>query len=149
MRSSLFRNNHKHGGSCRVSDDEDEGLRLILKNHGSSKVVIKSMTPTTQYSDDHHFGCYLKSCHLCRKPLRLDREIYMYRGNLGFCSVECRDSQIYMDEMKEIETSAQKMFAAPCRLQRCRGGGGGDVGGEFGEFPHRRFPEQKNRVIFS
>nr|GMD96100.1 FCS-Like Zinc finger 2-like [Ipomoea batatas]GME00014.1 FCS-Like Zinc finger 2-like [Ipomoea batatas]GME15111.1 FCS-Like Zinc finger 2-like [Ipomoea batatas] len=43
---------------------------------------------------------FLDSCFLCRK--RLDnRDIFMYRGDTPFCSEECRQEQIDMDESKE------------------------------------------------
>ncbi|CAI9100768.1 OLC1v1037935C1 [Oldenlandia corymbosa var. corymbosa] len=43
---------------------------------------------------------FLKTCHLCHKKLQ-GKDIYMYRGEKAFCSSECRDSQILMDEHKE------------------------------------------------
>ncbi|KAL9271459.1 FCS-Like Zinc finger 14-like protein [Drosera capensis] len=43
---------------------------------------------------------FLSSCFLCRKGLR-GKDIFMYRGEKAFCSVECRDRQIAMDERKE------------------------------------------------
>lgn len=53
-------------------------------------------------SDDdegaHHF---LDSCHLCKKPIAGGRDIYMYRGDTPFCSEECRQEQIEMDEGEE------------------------------------------------
>ncbi|KAG8656560.1 hypothetical protein MANES_04G150300v8 [Manihot esculenta] len=53
--------------------------------------------------------CYLKSCYLCNKKLRLDSDIYMYRGDQGFCSIECRNRRIVLDEMKELEISTKQM----------------------------------------
>lgn len=43
---------------------------------------------------------FLSSCHLCRKNLQ-GRNIFMYRGEKGFCSTECRYRQIVIDERKE------------------------------------------------
>nr|GMD79738.1 FCS-Like Zinc finger 2-like [Ipomoea batatas] len=43
---------------------------------------------------------FLDSCFLCRKPLG-NRDIFMYRGDTPFCSEECRQEQIEMDEAKE------------------------------------------------
>ncbi|CAH9115939.1 unnamed protein product [Cuscuta europaea] len=43
---------------------------------------------------------FLNSCHLCHKKLT-GKDIYMYRGEKGFCSTECRYRQIVMDERKE------------------------------------------------
>uniref|UniRef100_A0A1J3IIY5 FLZ-type domain-containing protein n=1 Tax=Noccaea caerulescens TaxID=107243 RepID=A0A1J3IIY5_NOCCA len=50
-------------------------------------------------------GCeephFLESCSLCRKPLGLNSDIFMYRGDRAFCSKECREEQIESDEAKE------------------------------------------------
>ncbi|XP_019190667.1 PREDICTED: uncharacterized protein LOC109185144 [Ipomoea nil] len=43
---------------------------------------------------------FLDSCFLCRKPLG-NMDIFMYRGDTPFCSEECRQEQIEMDEAKE------------------------------------------------
>ncbi|XP_072956880.1 FCS-Like Zinc finger 3-like [Typha angustifolia] len=44
---------------------------------------------------------FLDACFLCRKPLAGNRDIFMYRGDTPFCSEECRQQQIEMDEAKE------------------------------------------------
>ncbi|KAJ8506313.1 hypothetical protein OPV22_007199 [Ensete ventricosum] len=44
---------------------------------------------------------FLHSCSLCRKPLSRDRDIFMYRGDTPFCSEECRQGRIEIDEAKE------------------------------------------------
>ncbi|KAH9733545.1 FCS-Like zinc finger 3 [Citrus sinensis] len=49
------------------------------------------------YQEPH----FLDSCFLCRKPLGYNSDIFMYRGNTPFCSKECRQEQIEMDEAKE------------------------------------------------
>ncbi|GER52170.1 hypothetical protein STAS_29591 [Striga asiatica] len=41
---------------------------------------------------------FLESCFLCRKKLLPGKDIYMYKGDTAFCSVECRYRQIFMDE---------------------------------------------------
>jgi len=52
-----------------------------------------------RYEDNQpHF---LESCFLCKKPLADNRDIFMYRGDTPFCSEECRQEQIDMDEAKE------------------------------------------------
>ncbi|CAA7029578.1 unnamed protein product [Microthlaspi erraticum] len=48
-------------------------------------------------SDEPHF---LESCSLCRKTLSLNSDIFMYRGDMAFCSQECRQEQIESDESK-------------------------------------------------
>ncbi|KAI9127271.1 hypothetical protein K1719_001830 [Acacia pycnantha] len=49
------------------------------------------------------YGSFFESCFLCKKPLEDNRDIFMYRGDIPFCSVECRQEQIESDEAKELE----------------------------------------------
>ncbi|XP_060213453.1 FCS-Like Zinc finger 2-like [Lycium barbarum] len=44
---------------------------------------------------------FLEACFLCKKPLGHNRDIFMYRGDIPFCSEECRQEQIEVDEAKE------------------------------------------------
>ncbi|KAF8109908.1 hypothetical protein N665_0089s0027 [Sinapis alba] len=44
---------------------------------------------------------FLRSCSLCNRLLVPGRDIYMYRGDRAFCSLECRQQQITVDEKKE------------------------------------------------
>ncbi|CAF2162231.1 unnamed protein product [Brassica napus] len=58
-----------------------------------------------RHSADHstHAGAdFLRSCSLCKRLLVPGRDIYMYsRGDRAFCSLECRQQQITVDEKKE------------------------------------------------
>ncbi|CAM8994330.1 unnamed protein product [Rhodiola kirilowii] len=42
-----------------------------------------------------------ESCFMCEKPLGCNSDIFMYRGNTPFCSMECRHEQIEMDNAEE------------------------------------------------
>ncbi|XP_010053559.1 FCS-Like Zinc finger 2 [Eucalyptus grandis] len=70
------------------------GFRNVLSSPRSSSRFYDAR------SEDHqpHF---LDSCSLCKKPLMSNRDIFMYRGDTPFCSVDCRQEQIEMDEAKE------------------------------------------------
>ncbi|KDP40637.1 hypothetical protein JCGZ_24636 [Jatropha curcas] len=92
------------------------GLQTLVQisERKSNYIVIKS----TMKKVYHHRppaatttieSCYLKSCCLCNKNLSLDKDVYMYRGDQGFCSIECRNRQIVLDEMKELEISTKQM----------------------------------------
>ncbi|KAL2489730.1 uncharacterized protein Fot_43022 [Forsythia ovata] len=50
---------------------------------------------------EEHKAHFLDACFLCKQPLSSNKDIFMYRGNTPFCSVECRQEQIEMDEAKE------------------------------------------------
>ncbi|KAI3444840.1 hypothetical protein Pfo_001505 [Paulownia fortunei] len=60
-------------------------------------------------SSAYYSGCeyenyqphFLDSCFLCHRPLSQNNDIFMYRGNTPFCSQECRQEQIEMDEASE------------------------------------------------
>ncbi|GMI67907.1 hypothetical protein like AT1G22160 [Hibiscus trionum] len=44
---------------------------------------------------------FLRSCWLCTRRLAPGRDVYMYRGDTAFCSLECREKQMKKDERKE------------------------------------------------
>ncbi|XP_066327015.1 FCS-Like Zinc finger 2-like [Miscanthus floridulus] len=55
----------------------------------------------------HAFSCsFLKACFLCKRELSPDKDVYMYKGDQGFCSEECRWQQILVDEAREREAAA-------------------------------------------
>ncbi|KAL6179833.1 hypothetical protein ACLB2K_046504 [Fragaria x ananassa] len=44
---------------------------------------------------------FLRACGLCKRRLVPGRDIYMYRGDTAFCSLECRQQQMTLDERKD------------------------------------------------
>ncbi|ONK73999.1 uncharacterized protein A4U43_C03F1750 [Asparagus officinalis] len=44
---------------------------------------------------------FLRACGLCKRRLGPGRDIYMYRGEVAFCSLECRQQLINQEEIKE------------------------------------------------
>ncbi|XP_051130370.1 FCS-Like Zinc finger 2 [Andrographis paniculata] len=50
---------------------------------------------------DNYEPHFLDSCSLCNRSLNPNSDIFMYRGNKPFCSQECRQEQIEMDEAEE------------------------------------------------
>ncbi|CAM8905099.1 unnamed protein product [Rhodiola kirilowii] len=53
--------------------------------------------------------CYLKSCQFCHKKLQPQDDIYMYKGDQGYCTDECRSKQIKMDQADESEACMTKL----------------------------------------
>jgi len=54
----------------------------------------------------------------------LDSQFFFFvenRGDLGFCSRECRESQMLIDDRKELEASTKMMLAS---YRRCNNGAG-------------------------
>ncbi|GJV71817.1 putative nucleolysin TIAR-like protein [Tanacetum coccineum] len=70
---------------------------------------IFSISPS-RFCDDDMKVCqdssFLSACHLCNKRLH-GKDIYMYRGEMSFCSPECRSRQICMDEKPDKYCSSQ------------------------------------------
>ncbi|GMI95622.1 hypothetical protein like AT4G17670 [Hibiscus trionum] len=50
---------------------------------------------------EDHRPHFLDACFLCKRPLGANRDIFMYRGDTPFCSEECRQEEIEMDEAME------------------------------------------------
>ncbi|KAL7591878.1 FCS-Like Zinc finger 3 [Lactuca sativa] len=59
---------------------------------------MKSASLSYSGCEDPHF---LEACTLCSKPLGQNSDIFMYRGNTPFCSQECRQEQMGIDEGRE------------------------------------------------
>ncbi|CAN8321899.1 unnamed protein product [Cochlearia groenlandica] len=99
------------------------GLQIVAtdSNEKLNNIVIKSSLKPNRFNPNISELCFLKTCHLCNKHLRRDKDVYMYRGDLGFCSRECRESQILKDEKKELEASTKIMLAS---YRRCNSGAG-------------------------
>ncbi|CAN4106248.1 unnamed protein product [Withania somnifera] len=74
-----------------------------------ASMVVKPTSPTTASSPltrrKSPAACgFLDSCFLCKQKLLPDKDIYMYKGEWAFCSVECRCKQIFKDEEESIKS---------------------------------------------
>ncbi|OIW04541.1 hypothetical protein TanjilG_13923 [Lupinus angustifolius] len=118
----LVNKRRKHVSSIE-STTMDIGLRFFTQitnssSKSNSNVVVKSAVRLkTNQTTPLEFFCFLKTCNLCNKQLSPDKDIYMYRGDEGFCSVECRNRQIVLDDMRELESSTKQMVA--CYNRQC------------------------------
>lgn len=74
-------------------------------------------------------GDFLRRCSFCHRSLeRCD--IFMYRGEKGFCSQACRQQQILIDERSATRASGRLFSMIPsvgAGSQRPRTGGGGSA----------------------
>ncbi|XP_023743252.1 FCS-Like Zinc finger 6 [Lactuca sativa] len=50
---------------------------------------------------------FLTVCHLCNRRLIPGRDIFMYRGDSAFCSLECRQQQMIQDAKKPVALSSE------------------------------------------
>ncbi|XP_062217444.1 FCS-Like Zinc finger 5-like isoform X2 [Phragmites australis] len=86
------------------------GLSVLLetthhKNHPGKPQIISKATLLLHSPRQQQVSpppavssSFLQRCSLCHKELAEGRDIYMYRGDRAFCSVECRCRQIFIDE---------------------------------------------------
>ncbi|KAI9093892.1 hypothetical protein K1719_023411 [Acacia pycnantha] len=113
------RRNHHHHHQTAM---DVIGLRIVTqitnsKSTKSNNVVVKSSLRKSKR--DATTTCFLKTCSLCSKILSPDKDIYMYRGDQGFCSIECRNRQIVMDEMRELEESTKLRTSSSSSPRNC------------------------------
>ncbi|ERM96066.1 hypothetical protein AMTRI_Chr13g84180 [Amborella trichopoda] len=103
------------------------GLRIVIEiPQRESGIVDKSMIrpkmseiPASFPANMPELG-FLQSCSMCKKKLSPKNDIYIYRGEMGFCSVECRWRQIFMDERRErsVSTISKASSSMYCRNDR-------------------------------
>ncbi|KFK28189.1 hypothetical protein AALP_AA8G483700 [Arabis alpina] len=73
-------------------DSSQPSNHLTIHQHHHNPTVVMD---THNYYDD-----FLRTCSFCNRDLCHTRDIYMYRGDNAFCSLECREKQIKLDERK-------------------------------------------------
>ncbi|GJN22302.1 hypothetical protein PR202_gb09857 [Eleusine coracana subsp. coracana] len=89
--------------------------------------------PRGYFSGGHFAGAetaaFLKACGLCNRRLGPGHDTFMYRGEVAFCSQECREQQIEYDERMEQTCSLTSIKEAPS----VSGASGSDQSGSGGE----------------
>lgn len=86
--------NHQHREIDWVSRghvDSSAGMLSPRNNYRRSSGDFRAM----------EMAPFLKACGLCKRRLGPGRDIYMYRGEVAFCSLECRQQLITQEERKE------------------------------------------------
>ncbi|KAK1308449.1 hypothetical protein QJS10_CPA09g00028 [Acorus calamus] len=99
------------------------GLRILIDRAQNApnvltKSALKMNRSTRQRPPESGF---LKVCYLCNKDLSPDKDVYMYRGDQGFCSVTCRQKQIAIDERRDRGVFKWDR-PVPLNSPRCRKG---------------------------
>uniref|UniRef100_A0A1J3GHU6 FLZ-type domain-containing protein n=2 Tax=Noccaea caerulescens TaxID=107243 RepID=A0A1J3GHU6_NOCCA len=74
-----------------IYDASQPSDHLTIHQHHHNPTVVMA----TQLDD------FLRTCSLCNRNLCHRRDIYMYRGDNAFCSLECREKQMKLDKRKE------------------------------------------------
>ncbi|KAF0899778.1 hypothetical protein E2562_024096 [Oryza meyeriana var. granulata] len=113
--------NGSGGGRRSVRERLVVGLQILVHSqhhhhrrhaHGhAASIVLKQMVRprAATAAGSHAVSCsFLKACSLCRRELSPTKDVYMYRGDQGFCSEECRWQQIVVDERQEREATVSR-----------------------------------------
>ncbi|XP_010482194.1 PREDICTED: uncharacterized protein LOC104760895 [Camelina sativa] len=64
----------------------------------TTTAITSSASSVTNLHRHYQDSGFLQHCFLCRRKLLPAKDIYMYKGDRAFCSVECRSKQMVMDE---------------------------------------------------
>ncbi|KAL5779634.1 hypothetical protein ACOSQ2_010371 [Xanthoceras sorbifolium] len=90
---------------------------------GSDQLFLSTISPITNHrrhsSELLDMAPFLRACSLCKRRLVPGRDIYMYRGDSAFCSLECRQHQMNQDERKDkcSVTSNKKAASTPAKAE--------------------------------
>ncbi|KAG7592243.1 Zf-FLZ domain [Arabidopsis thaliana x Arabidopsis arenosa] len=105
-------------GRTKVYYNEEEfefGQNLSNGNQRSKKSIeIAEESPVKKREALRDSPNFLISCCLCKKKLR-GKDIYMYKGDEGFCSRECRSVKIMDDSLVEQHKLRNaEVLSSPC-----------------------------------
>ncbi|KAG7605444.1 FCS-Like Zinc finger 15 [Arabidopsis thaliana] len=81
-----------------------EGVLISPKVVNKANIIVTTAvtTDTTNLRRCYQDSGFLEHCFLCRRKLLPAKDIYMYKGDRAFCSVECRSKQMIMDEEESL-----------------------------------------------
>ncbi|GMY11315.1 FCS-Like Zinc finger 5-like [Fagus crenata] len=85
------------------SNGHDHRLLAMVSPRATKSTILRRNSG--DFIETSHF---LHTCGLCQRRLPPGRDIYMYRGDTAFCSLECREQQMKQDERKEKYTVVTK-----------------------------------------
>ncbi|GAV64149.1 DUF581 domain-containing protein [Cephalotus follicularis] len=109
---SIVLESYKSGSSS--SSNNKKPPQVINK---ATMIINKSCSPSSlspsTSSSIHSFrtNSFLEQCFLCQQKLLPGKDIYMYKGDRAFCSVECRCKQIILDEEECLRKDNSSMAA--------------------------------------
>ncbi|CAO2818895.1 unnamed protein product [Amaranthus hypochondriacus] len=65
------------------------------------------------------FGSFFEKCYFCSKRIERNRDIFMYSNLQAFCSAECRNEQIHMENRMDHfkRRAAQHKFRSRKRIK--------------------------------
>ncbi|KAL8134036.1 FCS-Like Zinc finger 7 [Apium graveolens] len=89
--------------TLKINESSSESPREYTRMRRRSINIPTPQNYYNSYSDDT--ASFLTTCGLCQRRLPPGRDIFMYRGDTAYCSVECREEQMEDDERKEQSSS--------------------------------------------
>ncbi|CAN6196038.1 unnamed protein product [Urochloa humidicola] len=92
------------------------GLQILVQHRhhtqrapSLSHIVLKQVVlPMAAAARHRSSSSFLRACSLCRRELSPNKDVYMYRGDQGFCSEECRWHQMLKDDARERDAMVKK-----------------------------------------
>ncbi|GMH12435.1 hypothetical protein Nepgr_014276 [Nepenthes gracilis] len=70
-------------------------------NRGDVEIGLPKLGQCSSFSTSNPSDNFLSFCYFCKKKLDEGKDIYMYRGEKAFCSLDCRLEEISIEERKE------------------------------------------------
>ncbi|CAL1408922.1 unnamed protein product [Linum trigynum] len=92
-------------------------LSSTVENHYLASMVSPRNNHNHNHPQHHKLRSvsmeshFLRTCGLCQRRLAPSNDIYMYRGDTAFCSLECREEQMKKDARKEKYQQRSKLAA--------------------------------------
>ncbi|KAK1278442.1 hypothetical protein QJS04_geneDACA014445 [Acorus gramineus] len=111
----------------------DQGMRhnVVTGGHDGYLAAASPMGHPRSSGDYMETAPFLRICEFCKRRLVPGRDIYMYRGDTAFCSSECRQKQMNMDERKEkCSLTSIKKETTPATPATSAAGSEASSGGE-------------------
>ncbi|XP_057489858.1 FCS-Like Zinc finger 6-like [Actinidia eriantha] len=98
------------GGASSYQPSDPFGGQLDQRLVASAGVSARNHRRNSE--DFNETANFLRACSLCKRRLIPGRDIYMYKGDSAFCSLECRQQQMNQDERREKCSVASKRESA-------------------------------------
>nr|GEY29242.1 hypothetical protein [Tanacetum cinerariifolium] len=103
------------GGGLEIINSKQQQQQQQQPTYDSFKTNQPTVSPinhrrnSADHMEENHF---LTACHFCKRRLITGRDIFMYRGDSAFCSLECREQQMSQDEKKNKHSLSLKKSIA-------------------------------------
>ncbi|XP_075504587.1 FCS-Like Zinc finger 17-like [Primulina tabacum] len=97
-----------------------KGSAIKPPSNPSSPSILSPLSGFSPWTKNTSTSGFLEYCFLCKQKLSPSKDLYMYKGDRAFCSVECRCRQIFMDE-EESDEKAGGTKEYNCSLAAMKG----------------------------